>query len=106
MFKKNLEGKITKVDDQLGNSINRPHLIIKDKLEDEVDIAPITKSTNYNNNLEIKTNPPLKNEPSYLVLEHSRAIDRCKAEANLTGQTATNRNELFNKIAKRKEHEL
>ena len=106
MFKKNLEGKITKVDDQLGNSINRPHLIIKDKLEDDVDVAPITKSTNYNNDLEIKTNPPLKNEPSYLVLQHTRSIERCKAEANLTGQTVANRNEIFNKIAKHKEHEL
>ena len=56
MFKKTLEGKVTKIDDQLGNSITRPHLIIKDKLEDDVDVTPITKSTNYNNYLKLICN--------------------------------------------------
>lgn len=105
MFKKNLEGKITKVDDQLGNSRNRPHLIIKDELGNEVEIAPITKSPNYGNNLKIKANPVLKNDPSFLVLEKKRLIERLKAEANLTGQTVVNRNEIFKRI-KQLEDEL
>lgn len=98
MFKKNLEGKITKVDDQLGNSKDRPHLITKDDLTNEVEVTPISKSTNYDNHLEITATPKLKNDPSYLVVEKRRLIERLKAEANLTGQTVNNRNEIFKKI--------
>ena len=63
-----------------------------------VEIIPITKSSNYGNHIEVTANPTLKNNPSYLVPEYKRQIERLKAEANLTGQTVESRNKIFKQI--------
>ena len=93
MFKKSLEGKITKLKDELGNHTTRPHVITKDELTNTVEVTPITTSTQ-SNTLEVKTKPDLKHT-SYLVPNKKREVDRKEAKDNLTGQVVVNRKEVF-----------
>lgn len=98
-----LEGKLVFDKDDLANKDNkRRHFVSKDK-DNKLELYPLTGSLDTNtHNPIVKTIPPLPKE-SKLVLEASKIVDKNHQSEN---RTVLNRNELFNKIANHKEHEL
>lgn len=99
----NLEGKLVFDKDDLANKPEkRRHFVAKDK-DNKLELYPLTGSTETNKyNPTIKTVPPLPKE-SKVVLEASKTVDKDHQSEN---RTVLNRNEIFNRIAKQKEHEL
>lgn len=98
-----LEGKLVFDNDDLANKENkRRHFVSKDK-DNKLELYPLTSVLETNkDNPTIKTTPPLPKE-SKVVLEAGKTVDKNHQNEN---RTVVNKNELFNKIAKRKEHEL